>query len=519
MSQKEELPSGAKGSEKENEFIVGKDPITVNLIRQIYSEVADRSQENLSSFEQSVKEKIENTYSDNKRNEFYLLNGLSDLLTQAFEVLDNNAESWATQKEELYSTIEKIVFLKARVDVFKNFFDNVENTVNASMQLDFSQKIPLSEIVSSEKQNILNYAALMLNMLMEAMANSVVSMKAVNTMLASVPGIAVIVTDKKGNIRFVSDSGESLLGVDHNSLLGSPIKDVFKNFSEIGKQIKRNKEKKDLKINVHIQSNYFGTIPAILSIPDSQQYGVEIEEMVYTLQLNNYGVKDPEFNVAREMHDKIGPLNTIMAATNLLKANIIDKNSKELLTAINNCALKLKEDAHINIRTMLNSNALESVELIDIDAVTNEVLQVLCLNEGYDEVHFVKEIQPVNFYCKRKLIYSILQNLISNTIKYRKIRKRRGKIQQNIVIIRFTELLPGKFLLEVKDSGIGIKKSDLSKIFDRSYRVTEGIEGYGMGLSLVYEIVSKLNGEIKVNSALGKGATFSIYFPDLRLRR
>jgi two-component system, cell cycle sensor histidine kinase and response regulator CckA len=68
-------------------------------------------------------------------------------------------------------------------------------------------------------------------------------------------------------------------------------------------------------------------------------------------------------------------------------------------------------------------------------------------------------------------------------------------------------------VIEVGDTGTGIPEENLSKIFDPFFTTKGPSEGTGLGLSIVYGIVKKHEGQIHVSSTLGKGTTFSIYFP------
>jgi hypothetical protein len=67
--------------------------------------------------------------------------------------------------------------------------------------------------------------------------------------------------------------------------------------------------------------------------------------------------------------------------------------------------------------------------------------------------------------------------------------------------------------IRISDTGIGIKKEDLENIFDPFFTTKAPDKGTGLGLSISLRIIESLGGEIRVESEVGKGATFEIYFP------
>jgi two-component system phosphate regulon sensor histidine kinase PhoR len=101
----------------------------------------------------------------------------------------------------------------------------------------------------------------------------------------------------------------------------------------------------------------------------------------------------------------------------------------------------------------------------------------------------------------------LLINLLDNAIKYTE----EGKI--TITCIEEDN----KLVLRVKDTGIGIAKDHLSRIFERFYRVDKGRSrkqgGTGLGLSIVKHIVELYNGNIQVESEPGTGTEFKISLP------
>lgn len=116
----------------------------------------------------------------------------------------------------------------------------------------------------------------------------------------------------------------------------------------------------------------------------------------------------------------------------------------------------------------------------------------------------------MKFECDEKLkinadpdkLSQIVINLLSNALKATdrggNVRIKAGRKESDIFV-------------EVKDTGIGIKKQDLPFVFERFYKVSEG--GLGLGLTIVKELVEAHNGRIEVLSEYGKGTTFTIFVP------
>jgi signal transduction histidine kinase len=111
-------------------------------------------------------------------------------------------------------------------------------------------------------------------------------------------------------------------------------------------------------------------------------------------------------------------------------------------------------------------------------------------------------------------IQSAITNLVGNAIKFTpeggrvciRVRNRRDGLRQNA----------DELVIKVSDTGIGIPKEALSKIFDRFYRVPhpgKQIPGTGLGLAIVKKIVALHEGRIEVESKLNRGTTFTIFLP------
>jgi len=149
------------------------------------------------------------------------------------------------------------------------------------------------------------------------------------------------------------------------------------------------------------------------------------------------------------------------------------------------------------------------LENIELNTIIKEVLHTYDFhlhNNGFE--YAFNFTQSVTVVADKGALAEILVNLLDNSIKYSADKKR---IEVSVGI----DNLQG--WVAVKDYGVGISKEDQKYIFDKFYRVSSGdlakTKGTGIGLSLVKQLVNQQNGEIYINSELGKGSTFRIYFP------
>ncbi|MCR1971453.1 sensor histidine kinase [Clostridium cochlearium] len=222
----------------------------------------------------------------------------------------------------------------------------------------------------------------------------------------------------------------------------------------------------------------------------------------------------PFMNIA---HDIKTPLNIINSSIQLIElklkeGKIIDeefvlneqikilKNSSTKLIKIINDFINntnIEDFNEINIEECNIVNVVEESTLYFADYLKNKNIQLI-----FDTSTEEKIIE-----CDVDKIESVIFNLISNAIKFT---PKYGKIQVNVYDkVDFVEIV-------VRDTGIGIPKDKIDKIFQRSIRLDnycKEIEGSGIGLYIVKTIVDMHNGDIIVNSDIGKGSEFIIKIP------
>src|SRR5690606_26696714 len=129
---------------------------------------------------------------------------------------------------------------------------------------------------------------------------------------------------------------------------------------------------------------------------------------------------------------------------------------------------------------------------------------------GYERISKEISIDGQNqFYSDRYRLSLILNNLISNAIKYADSSKDVSFIKISI------RLHPEKALLVFRDNGIGIENNYMQKVFNMFFRATSTNDGAGLGLYIVKEAVEKLGGSIELESEMGSGTQFRIELPNL----
>jgi signal transduction histidine kinase len=125
--------------------------------------------------------------------------------------------------------------------------------------------------------------------------------------------------------------------------------------------------------------------------------------------------------------------------------------------------------------------------------------------KSVEKIIHIKQDGP--FYSDRWRLKVILNNIISNAIRYRN-----GKDPVIKVDIEIADHLAS---LAIEDNGKGIEKEHLPNVYKMFYRATDDGAGSGLGLYIVKEAIDKLNGDIQIDSTVGKGTRVQLQIPEL----
>ena len=209
-------------------------------------------------------------------------------------------------------------------------------------------------------------------------------------------------------------------------------------------------------------------------------------------------------------HDVRTPLTTLIGYLDAAHKGIVDgKERDDYIETARRKAHDLKEYIDVLFDWFkLGSNEFSmNIAEIDLTELTRNILIDWIPIFEDTQVDFTIDIpeQPFRVQIDPDGYMRILNNLIQNVISHShadKIEIALSEQNRNIKIL-------------LSDNGIGIGKEDLKHIFDRLYKCDKGRseKGSGLGLSIVHELVDKLNGTITADSTPGKGTIFTLFFP------
>lgn len=207
-------------------------------------------------------------------------------------------------------------------------------------------------------------------------------------------------------------------------------------------------------------------------------------------------------------HDVKGPLANLESLVDIwLKIEEKDsKDSLNVIAMIENSIKTLKviveELADV---TKIRHHVLTQGEVVNLENIIEEVKFTLYDKIKASNAKINKEINVAEINIVKKNIRSILYNLLSNAIKYK-------SPDQSPEIFIKTEEIDEFIMLSIRDNGIGIAEDKLKIIFSEFSRVSQDVEGTGIGLYIVSKMIENIGGKIEVESEIGKGTTFKIYF-------
>ena len=246
----------------------------------------------------------------------------------------------------------------------------------------------------------------------------------------------------------------------------------------------------------------------------------EIEGLVVVLQDITEQKKLDDMRkefVANVSHELRTPLTTVKSYTETLLDGAMEEEelAKEFLTIINSEADRMA----FLVRDLLQLTRFDNKQ-VRLDMTEIEMNDFLSMTVRQNKIHAEAKHQELSFepyphmvvvHGDRDRVGQVVNNIVTNAIKY--------SLEQATIRIFITED-DQYFKLNVKDTGMGISREDLPRIFERFYRVdkarSRAMGGTGLGLAIAKEIMETHGGKLTAESEYGKGTTMTMWFPKER---
>ncbi len=233
----------------------------------------------------------------------------------------------------------------------------------------------------------------------------------------------------------------------------------------------------------------------------------ENKSLIEQLQKTN---KELDELVYRSSHDLRAPLASVLGLINLAKKEENLDRIREYLSLQEKSVKRLDELLKEIIQYSRNSHLEIRHDDIDLEKLIQNSIDI---HEYFIGSQYIKKTlnveQPVKFSCDKYRLEIILNNLISNAIRYSNLNQTEPKI------VISAQVNSAEAVIAVADNGIGINPKLKNNIFDMFYKGSdEKAGGSGLGLFIVRESIQRLGGEILLDSQEGEGATFTIKIPN-----
>lgn len=354
---------------------------------------------------------------------------------------------------------------------------------------------------------------------------------------------AILLFDKKGRLIFINKSGEEFFGKSHKEIKNKQFKYLFSGAKDIVMLIQktitegRSFNCKEMEVDIGRAANidlnltpfYYDDSYEGFSKGGSRR-GDEsptcahgailcIRENLALTEREDYHFDSLLYLLGSIAHEIKNPLSGIKGAAQILKANAGDSNKLEAKECVD---LILKETDRLNsvLHSYLTMTRMPVFNRLNIHEVLEHALKVMKTSIEEKRIAVNKSYDPSlpNITGDESKLLQVFINLLKNAVEAMKTSMNRvlniSTRPSNEYMVIYSPPRRKKqrwVVVSIEDTGIGIPKDEISRIFLPFYTKKDG--GSGLGLALSKKIVKDHGGIIKVKSKDGAGAIFSIYLP------
>lgn len=298
--------------------------------------------------------------------------------------------------------------------------------------------------------------------------------------------------------------------ISKQSLIADQLKDVNEGY-DVEFTITQNKKRKE-KITSIIQATevlYENKKAILVLIRDNSQLKTaqkSLNRKNKELQKTNEELDRFVYSIS---HDLRSPLTSIMGLIQIAESESDKKHIALYLEKMKNSVVKLDNYIKDIVDFSRNNRVKPVYEKINFEEIIYNTLENLDYLDGINKLKItIEKEEETTFYSDKTRVLVILNNLITNAIKYH-------NYSQSDPYINFRIKLTPKFgSIIIEDNGNGIDKKDLRKIFEMFFRASSKNSGSGLGLYIVKQSIEKLKGIIKVSSEKNNGTSFIVTLPN-----
>lgn len=208
-------------------------------------------------------------------------------------------------------------------------------------------------------------------------------------------------------------------------------------------------------------------------------------------------------------HDMKQPISTIK----LLSSGLIDTYKRQdqenfhlmikRLQSTSNALTRLVDEFTANGEANLQQKEKENLQ--DLKSICEDVLDALKEDIQGKNIRVLRNFKATAVLFPKNSLRSVIYNLLHNAIKY--------KDNNRATVIQITSSeIKGFVIFSVEDNGLGIAEEHQEKVFRKSSRLNKEIEGTGMGLYIIKNLMETHGGRIELTSTLGEGSKFEVFF-------
>lgn len=261
--------------------------------------------------------------------------------------------------------------------------------------------------------------------------------------------------------------------------------------------------------DIYQNSISYGKIYLLNDVTESYFYMTSLEKQKNIAEQANRAKSD---FLAQMSHEIRTPINAVLGMNEMILRESTEDDVKKYAMDVKTSAYTLLD----LINDILDTSKIEAgkMELVCADYQLSSLLHdimnmidVRAKKKGLEFVVNVENTLPNDLYGDSSKIRQILVNILTNAVKYTK----EGTVTFTVSGAKKGNLIQLHF--EVKDTGIGMKKEEIAKLFSPFERLdlkkNQSIEGTGLGMSITKQLLDMLHSKLDIRSVYGKGSTFS----------